>query len=238
MMAVPEERDRAENPDLVRGSEKASDAIIGAGNEATRKGGGGVEDKVTPRIVVDMREFRSELPSLIHRRGVEIDPVTIDVGDYILTPEICVERKSISDLIGSLQNGRLFNQATNMTRFYSRPMLLIEFDQNKPFALQGRYYLSRDIASTDLVSRLQLLTLHFPSLRILWSPGPHATAELFEELKKGRPQPDPAAAASLNADVVDEADESGSRYNASIKDLVRKLYSEHYYVCSSYLLLI
>ncbi len=99
----------------------------------------GALSEPTPRIVVDMREFRSELPSLIHRRGVEIDPVTIEVGDYILTPEICVERKSVSDLIGSLQNGRLYNQATNMTRFYARPMLLIEFDHNKPFALQGRY---------------------------------------------------------------------------------------------------
>ena len=29
------------------------------------------------------------------------------VGDYILTPDMCVERKSVSDLIGSLNNGRL-----------------------------------------------------------------------------------------------------------------------------------
>ena len=31
------------------------------------------------RIIVDMREFRSELPALIHKRGIEIDPVTIEV---------------------------------------------------------------------------------------------------------------------------------------------------------------
>ena len=55
----------------------------------------------------------------------DIDPVTLEVGDYILTPEICVERKSISDLIGSLNGGRLFNQATSMSRFYAKPMLLI-----------------------------------------------------------------------------------------------------------------
>ena len=103
--------------------------------------------------------------------------MTLEVGDYILTPDICVERKSISDLIGSLNNGRLYNQATSMTRFYTRPMLLIEFDQNKPFALQGKYYLSKDIASSDLVQRLQLLTIHFPKLRILWSPSPHATGK-------------------------------------------------------------
>ena len=26
-----------------------------------------------------MREFRSELPSLIHRRGIDIEPVTLEV---------------------------------------------------------------------------------------------------------------------------------------------------------------
>ena len=51
---------------------------------------------------MDMREFRSELPSILHKRGIRVDPVTLEVGDYILTPEICVERKSISDLIGSV----------------------------------------------------------------------------------------------------------------------------------------
>ena len=58
------------------------------------------------------------------------------MGDYILTPDICVERKSLSDLIGSLNNGRLYNQAQEMTRHYAKPMLLIEFDHDKPFALQ------------------------------------------------------------------------------------------------------
>lgn len=58
------------------------------------------------------------------------------MGDYILTPEICVERKSVSDLIGSLNSGRLYNQAVAMTRFYKKSILLIEFDHNKPFHLQ------------------------------------------------------------------------------------------------------
>ena len=85
-----------------------------------------------------MREFRSALPSLLHKRGIDIEPVTLEVfsslatpllsdllyqvGDYIITPEICLERKSLSDLIGSLQNGRLYTQATAMTRLnYDTP---------------------------------------------------------------------------------------------------------------------
>ncbi|WAR24597.1 XPF-like protein [Mya arenaria] len=59
------------------------------------------------------------------------------VGDYILTPEICVERKSVSDLIGSLNNGRLYSQCVSMTRYYKRPVLLIEFDPNKAFSIQA-----------------------------------------------------------------------------------------------------
>lgn len=83
-----------------------------------------------------MREFRSELPALIHRRGIDIEPVTLEVGDYVLTPDICVERKSISDLIQSLNSGRLYNQCVAMCQHYNRPVLLIEFDPNKPFSLQ------------------------------------------------------------------------------------------------------
>jgi hypothetical protein len=49
---------------------------------------------------------------------------------------MCVERKSIDDLIGSLKSGRLYHQALMMCRHYVKPILLIEFDQNKPFDLQ------------------------------------------------------------------------------------------------------
>lgn len=58
------------------------------------------------------------------------------MGDYIITPDICIERKTLSDLIGSLNSGRLYKQCTQMGRYYSKPMLLIEFDQNKPFTWQ------------------------------------------------------------------------------------------------------
>lgn len=92
-----------------------------------------------PVVIVDMREFRSELPSLLHKRGIHIEPCTLEVGDYVLTPSICVERKSINDLIESLSNGRLYNQANAMSRSYKTPVLMIEFDANKPFVLNVRH---------------------------------------------------------------------------------------------------
>jgi DNA excision repair protein ERCC-4 len=37
--------------------------------------------------------------------------------------------------------------------------------------------------SIDVTNKLQLFTIHFPKLKLVWSPSPHATAQLFEELK-------------------------------------------------------
>lgn len=70
-----------------------------------------------------------------------------------------------------------------MVRFYAKPMLLIEFDQNKPFAWQNNYMISEDANSFEIQQKLLLLTLHFPKLKIIWSPSPYASAQLFEELK-------------------------------------------------------
>lgn len=75
-------------------------------------GGSGLRNVLTDsefpkRIIVDTRDLRSSLPFLLHLYGFEIEPLTIPIGDYILSPSICVERKSLPDLIQSLNSGRL-----------------------------------------------------------------------------------------------------------------------------------
>lgn len=184
--------------------------------------GGQEQPKEPSRVIVDMREFRSELPSLLHRRGLDIEPVTLEVGDYILTPDTCVERKSVSDLIGSLQSGRLYTQCLSMTRYYRKPVLLIEFDPAKPFSLMARSDFRHEISSNDISSKLTLLTLHFPRLRILWCPSPHATADLFLDLKQGYLEPDAAAAQAVTAES-DMVAESSDLYNPGPYDFLLKM---------------
>ncbi|CAL9698808.1 unnamed protein product [Knipowitschia caucasica] len=217
-MVIPEEREgRADtNLDLARNLEPAN------ATTNTRKAGGQEQPKEPSRVIVDMREFRSELPSLLHRRGLDIEPVTLEVGDYILTPDVCVERKSVSDLIGSLQSGRLYTQCLSMTRYYKKPVLLIEFDPAKPFSLMSRSDFRNEISSNDVSSKLTLLTLHFPRLRILWCPSPHATAELFAELKHGRLEPDATAAQAVTAES-EMLTESADLYNPGPYDFLLKM---------------
>ncbi|KAJ5094696.1 DNA repair protein [Penicillium angulare] len=190
----------------------------------TRIAGGGrlAATASPPQVVVDVREFRSALPSLLHGNNMVVIPVQLTVGDYVLTPDICVERKSIQDLMQSLRNGRLYNQAETMLQYYKSPLLLIEFDQNKAFtfdafatgSVRTESGFSSTGAATSSVSSsisnpsnpkgaqhlLVILTLAFPRLKIIWSSSPYQTAEIFAELKKNASEPDPLRAVQFGLD--------------------------------------
>ncbi|XWS49184.1 hypothetical protein CRYUN_Cryun13aG0142100 [Craigia yunnanensis] len=103
----------------------------------TRKAGGRKEAEKEMQVIVDTREFMSSLPNVLHQKGMCIIPVTLEVGDYVLSPLICVERKSIQDLFMSLTSGRLYHQVETMVRYYQIPVLLIEFSQDKSFLFQA-----------------------------------------------------------------------------------------------------
>ena len=52
-----------------------------------------------------------------------------------------------------------------MCKHYSTPVLLIEFDPDKAFALQSMADIGDDIRANNVTSKLTLLLLHFPKLR-------------------------------------------------------------------------
>ncbi|KAK4965579.1 DNA repair protein RAD16 [Elasticomyces elasticus] len=192
----------------------------------TRIAGGGrlTATAEPPRVVVDVREFRSSLPSLLHGRAMTVIPCMLTVGDYVLTPQICIERKSIKDLISSFQNGRLYNQAETMLLHYKNPMLLIEFDAQKSFTLEPFADLSNSIGasamtSNDLQSKIVQLTLAFPKLRIVWSSSPYQTAEIFSELKKQQDEPDPIRAVQIG--LENGEDEGARSFSQLPQDMMR-----------------
>ena len=65
--------------------------------------------------------------------------------------------------------------------------------------LQSPTELGDDISGNSLASRLALLALHFPRLRMIWSRSLHATAEIFRALKTHQDEPDPLTAAAIGA---------------------------------------
>ena len=80
------------------------------------------------RIVVDERERKGGIPDILKGIGINLEIKTLPVGDYIVAPETVVERKTISDLVSSVFDGRLFDQCNRLKEHYQFPILLIEGD--------------------------------------------------------------------------------------------------------------
>jgi DNA excision repair protein ERCC-4 len=81
---------------------------------------------VTTRIVVDERERSSGIPDLLKKTGAIIDFAQLQVGDYIVSPDTAVERKTIRDLVSSIYDGRLFVQCSHLVKHYQRPVLVVQ----------------------------------------------------------------------------------------------------------------
>ncbi|EFC49381.1 predicted protein [Naegleria gruberi] len=139
-------------------------------------------------IVIDAREFRSTLPSLLNSSGYKVIPIQISVGDYIVSKHCCVERKSTTDLWQSLNSGRLFQQSEKMIKYYKHAVLLIQFEQDEAFVLPDPYsgfysYEDGKIEEKSIMTKLVLTALHFPKLKIAYSRTPAATGKFFYMMK-------------------------------------------------------
>jgi DNA excision repair protein ERCC-4 len=105
-----------------------------------------------------------------------------------------------------------------LSRHYRSPVLLIEFDADRPFSLESRHEMSADISSRSAISKLVLVTLHFPRVRMLWSHGPHNTAALFAALKKEQAEPDLDRAVLVGAEG-----ETGHAVSTLAQEILRAL---------------
>ncbi len=78
-------------------------------------------------IVVDSRE-PEYVAALLVEMGVEVIRRAITPGDYVLSSECAVERKTVRDFVNSVYSGRVFEQVESLRRAYSRPILILEGD--------------------------------------------------------------------------------------------------------------
>ncbi|MCP9264011.1 DNA repair endonuclease XPF [Dirofilaria immitis] len=180
---------------------------------STRDAGGRVEqNEESPKVIIDMREFQSELPTVLYKRGVDLIPATIEVGDYILSPNIAVERKALDDLTQSLHSGRIFKQIEQMLRHYKNVILLIEGNVKDDYKkincgpFQGE--LSR--RSRETRSLFTVLVRTYPNMNIIWTLDPTHSSEMFEELKLNEPNPNLDQALAIKSDLEECIDASNS----------------------------
>jgi len=97
------------------------------------------------QIYVDRREIRSGVAQALEAAGDKVIYSTLNVGDYIVSDKVAIERKTDMDLLDSIidKNRNLFRQLSDLAKAYDRPVLIIEGDnlytgrQIHPNAIRG-----------------------------------------------------------------------------------------------------
>lgn len=88
----------------------------------------GVSEENKPIVYADTREI-AELVDWIRQRGAHVVVKQLDFGDFVLSEDIVIERKTLDDFVKSIYDGRLFKQLVNMNEKYARPILIVQGDR-------------------------------------------------------------------------------------------------------------
>jgi len=169
-----------------------------------------------PTLIVDERE-RREIRDLLLQSSINIQIETLDLGDYLISKDIVIERKRGDDLAGSLCDSRFFTQLTNIATHYKTPILLLE-NFTRMF--------TRNIFDASLYGAL-LYTCFKLGIRILPTHDAAHTVQILSQLLK-RYQTDPDHAPKILQMEKSGVDRSAQLYflqgflDVSEKKSVRK----------------
>ena len=136
-----------------------------------------------PKIMADNREPDSVCDSL-EALGAEIEMRQLEMGDYLLSDRLVVERKTRADFEASIVDGRLFSQVSSLCAALPRVVVIVEGDAPE----EGR------LSRAALLGAYSALISDFGCV-LFFTRSPSATAEMLyalahhEQLAKTRAAP-------------------------------------------------
>jgi len=88
------------------------------------------DNENSPLVYADTREV-SELVDKIRQRGSRVEVKQLDFGDFVVSSDIVIERKTLDDFVKSIYDGRLFKQLASMSEKYARPILVVQGEKKR-----------------------------------------------------------------------------------------------------------
>ena len=127
-------------------------------------------------ICIDSNEAsqRQEITNYFRLNGFKVEVKPLDVCDYVVSDRVGVERKDVSDFIGSMKDGRVFSQAKGMAEIYEKPVIILEGQMKK--ALKR----SR-MKQSSIYGALSSLALDY-GVNIIPTDDPDSTAILLHRM--------------------------------------------------------
>ena len=114
------------NPDVLR--ELNESAIARMDNEKRVKVRERPKEKALPLVYADSREGNSKVIRYLSQMEMDVKIQSMAVGDYQVSDEVAIERKTAKDFVDSMIDKRLFKQARELSQEFKRPLLILEGD--------------------------------------------------------------------------------------------------------------
>ncbi|XGI83835.1 DEAD/DEAH box helicase [Halorutilales archaeon Cl-col2-1] len=123
-------------------------------------------------VVADQRETKSSVVKEIDRSDdVDVRLETLDVGDYVASSRVGVERKTTDDFVSSITGERsIFEQVKNLSSNYSSPMMVVEGSPEELY--------SKGVHPNAVRGALTSVSVDF-GVSVVFSRGDEDTAELL-----------------------------------------------------------
>ena len=128
------------------------------------------------RIVIDHRETKGGVAKILDRLGMELSFAALEIGDYVVSDRLAVERKRTDDFASSLIDGKrnLFAQLSDLARVYEKPVLIIEGEE---------LFTCRQLNPNAIYGSLVSIAIDF-GVSILYSRDEEETAAILKVLAK------------------------------------------------------
>ncbi|MFH2020800.1 MAG: DEAD/DEAH box helicase [archaeon] len=125
-------------------------------------------------ICADHREKASGVIKKLHELGIKINLMQLEVGDYLLSDNVCVEFKTVPDFVDSLLDKRIFSQLKSMQK-YGRQLVVIEGTED--------IYSQRNLHPNAIRGMLAAITVDY-GVPILTTKNSDETAMLLAVIAK------------------------------------------------------
>ncbi len=135
---------------------------------------GGKENKLI--VFADNRERNCNVIPFLESMGCEVKRIQLEIGDYVISNTVAIERKSVQDFLASIMDGRLFSQLVFLADSYEKPLVIIEGRPHELFALSKMH-------KNALLGALSSIALDY-RVPLLFSENERETAEFIYVITK------------------------------------------------------
>ena len=126
-------------------------------------------------IVADARERQCGIPDLLMRMGMDVTVKLLRTGDYQLDEGVIVERKTVSDMIASIEDGRFIAQCTRLKNEFNKSFIILEGNDKDMQRLEVEPSKIYHAVATAVFNH---------GINIITTPSATHTARLLKELHR------------------------------------------------------